>query len=239
LNLLALETSTEWCSVALWLDGQVLAREILAGQSHSERLLPMVDGLLDDGGIGVEALQAIAFGCGPGSFTGLRIACGVAQGLAFPRELPVVGVSTLLAIAEASAGAHVVSCLDARIGEVYCAVYQREQGEWRCAHEPLLCKPDEVPLVEGEGWIGVGSGFAVHGDALATRFNGRLGAVRSDLHPSAREIALLGARMHAQGLAVRPEEARPLYLRDRVALTVAERERLRAARSKDVPGGRA
>ncbi|HTT37933.1 MAG TPA: tRNA (adenosine(37)-N6)-threonylcarbamoyltransferase complex dimerization subunit type 1 TsaB [Burkholderiales bacterium] len=239
MNLLALETSTEWCSAALWLDGQVHAREILAGQSHSERLLPMVDGLLDEAGIGFEALQAIAFGCGPGSFTGLRIACGVAQGLAFPRELPVVGVSTLLAMAEASAGARVVSCLDARIGEVYCAVYRREQGEWRCAHEPVLCKPDEVPPVEGEGWIGVGSGFAAHGEVLAARFDGRLDAIRSDLHPSAREIAVVGAQMHAQGLAVRPEEARPLYLRDRVALTVAERERLRAARNQNASGGRA
>ena len=169
LNLLALETSSEWCSVALWLNGQILSREVLAGQSHSERLLPMVEESLAEAEIGLGALEVIAFGSGPGSFTGLRIACGVAQGLAFARDLPVVGVTTLLALAEATDGVQVVSCLDARMGEAYCAAYRREQGAWCCVHEPILCAPAEAPLVDGEGWIGAGNGFAVHGDILSAR----------------------------------------------------------------------
>jgi tRNA threonylcarbamoyladenosine biosynthesis protein TsaB len=234
-KLLALETSSEWCSAALWLDGQVLTREVLAGQTHSEQLLPMVEGLLGEAGLSLGALHAIAFGSGPGSFTGLRIACGVAQGLAFAVALPVVPVTSLLALAEASGADRVISCLDARMSEIYFAAYRRESGEWRCVHQPALCRPGAAPLVEGDGWIGVGSGFAAHGAALASRYQGRLLAHQPDLHPSAREIAVLGARRYALGLAVPPEEAAPLYLRDRVALTVDERESLRRAAAAGTP----
>jgi tRNA threonylcarbamoyladenosine biosynthesis protein TsaB len=233
-KLLALETSSEWCSAALWLDGQVLSREVLAGQTHSEQLLPMVEELLGEAGVSLAALDAIAFGSGPGSFTGLRIACGVAQGLAFAAGLPVVTVTSLLALAEASNADRVISCLDARMGELYFAAYRRESEEWRCVHEPALCQPGAAPVVEGDGWTGVGSGFAVHGAVLAARYQGRLLAQRPDVHPNARDIAVLAARRYALGLALPPEQAVPLYLRDRVALTVDERESLR--RAADVAG---
>ena len=228
-KLLALETSSEWCSVALFSGGQILAREVLAGQTHSELLLPMVEGLLAEAGLSLASLDAVAFGSGPGSFTGLRIACGVAQGLAYAAGLPVVAVSSLLALAQASGAERVISCLDARMGEIYCAAYRRDAHDWQCEQEPVLCRPEAAPLLEGGGWVGAGSAFAAHGETLAARYRSDLVEQRPDLHPSAREVAVLGARQYALGMSVPPEEARPLYLRDRVALTVEERERLRAA----------
>ncbi|MEO8143701.1 MAG: tRNA (adenosine(37)-N6)-threonylcarbamoyltransferase complex dimerization subunit type 1 TsaB [Betaproteobacteria bacterium] len=119
----AFETSTEWCSVAVWTDGEINGIEERAGHTHSERVLPMLDRLVAAAGISIAQLDAVAFGAGPGSFTGLRIACGVAQGLAFARGLPVIGVSTLEALAEESGAARVVAYLDARMHEVCTHTY--------------------------------------------------------------------------------------------------------------------
>ena len=142
MKILALDTSTEYCSVALWRDGDVDAREALAGRRHSELLLPMVDALLERHGLRLKGLDGIAFGEGPGSFTGLRIGCGVTQGLAFGAGLPVVGVSTLLALAEAARSRRAVCCLDARMGEVYHAAYARSDAGWEAVHVPSLCAPE-------------------------------------------------------------------------------------------------
>jgi tRNA threonylcarbamoyladenosine biosynthesis protein TsaB len=223
LNILALETSSAWCSVALWRDGALLDLEEHAGQTHSERLLPMVDTLLAQAGLTVRALDAIAFGEGPGSFTGLRIACGVAQGLAAGAGIITVGVGTLLAIAEASGGNAVLAALDARMGEVYCAAYQRDSSGWNVVHPPLLCTPDAAPPLPEGNWLGAGSAFAAHPHALATRYAGRIIEVQPELRPQARAIAVLGAALALTGHGRAPEDAHPLYLRDRVALTVAER----------------
>lgn len=200
----------------------------------------MIDALLGEAGAALGSFDAIAFGAGPGSFTGLRIACGVAQGLAFAAGLPVADVSTLLAVALASGAERVVSCLDARMGEVYYAAFELgdqsvEGRQWRVVHPPQLCAPAGAPPVDGEGWVGAGSGFAVHGPALLERYGGRLSAVRPELHPHAREIAALGAERVRAGLALPAEEAHPLYLRDRVALTVDERRALKAAQGAHAP----
>jgi tRNA threonylcarbamoyladenosine biosynthesis protein TsaB len=130
----ALDASTEWCSVALWRDGEIAGVERRAGNRHSELALPMLQALLEKFQVIPEQLDAVAFGAGPGSFTGLRIACGIAQGLAFPRGLPVLGVSTLEALAEESGATRVLACIDARMREVYYAALQREdrrEGRWR------------------------------------------------------------------------------------------------------------
>lgn len=234
MNILALETSSEWCSAALWLDGRVLAREELAGQRHSELILSMIDTLLREAGVALAACDAIAFGAGPGSFTGLRIACGVAQGLGFAAGLPLVGVSTLLALAQASGAERVLSCLDARMGEIYCAAFERRGGQWCTTHSPRLCAPAAAPLLEGKGWIGAGSGFAACSNALQERYASHLEMVRPDLHPDARDIASLGVDMVRAGLALPAEQAHPVYLRDRVALTVDERQAIKAAKSAKV-----
>ena len=235
LNILSLETSSQWCSAAVWLDGTVLAREELAGQRHSELILPMIDGLLREAEVGLAAFDAIAFGAGPGSFTGLRIACGVAQGFAFAAGVPVAGVSTLLAVAHASGAERVVTCLDARMGELYFGAFQRGAGsgsdrQWAIVHPPQLCAVAAAPELDAGGWVGAGSGFAAHGAVLAQRYAGRLTETRAELHPHAQDIAALAADMVRLGLTVAAEEARPVYLRDRVALTLEERGARKASR---------
>ena len=221
-KLLALDTSTEHCSAALWLDGTIVAEGVHAGQRHSELLLPMIDRLLADAGLTLHALDAIAFGEGPGSFTGLRIACGVAQGLAFGADLPVVGIGTLIALAEASAATESACCLDARMKEVYFAAYRRTGGVWQTVCAPGLYSPERLPTLPQGQWIGCGNGFAVYPEALAGSLGDRLHAVSAVSVPHAREIATLAALEVAQGRVLPAEEALPLYIRDKVALTIEE-----------------
>lgn len=223
MKLLALDTSTELCSVALRLDGDVLVREELAGQRHSELLLPMVHELLAEAGLDLKALDGIAFGEGPGSFTGLRIGCGVAQGLAFGAGLPVAGVCTLLALAEASGASRVIACLDARMGEVYHGVYEKIDSEWQTLIAPGLSSPQQMPAVAGENWTGCGNGFAAHGEILRSRYGGQLVDVMPAVLPHAAQIAVLGAAQFKRGLGMDAAEAAPLYIRNKVALKTSER----------------
>ena len=224
MRVLALETSTEYCSVAFWQDGEVVERCEAVGQKHSERLMPMIDELLQATGHKLQALDGIAFGMGPGSFTGVRIACGVTQGLALGANLPVVGVCTLEALGEASGHDRVIAVLDARMGEIYHAAYEKRGDEWIAASEPCLCKPEDAPAVTGEGWFAAGSGFAVNGTALEVRYAGQLSGIDGTVVPQAAAIAALGARRLVRGEGVDAALALPLYLRDKVALTTAERD---------------
>ena len=223
LKILALDASTAYCSVALLRDGEVDARDVLAGQRHSELLLPMADELLKRHGLAVKDLDGIAFGQGPGSFTGLRIACGVAQGLAFGAGLGVVGVGTLAAITQASGADRAVCCLDARMGEIYHAAYTGTGAGWEPVHAPSLCAPADAPVLPAGSWTGCGSGFAAHGAVLQRRYAGHLSAIMADVFPHARDIVRLAAREFDAGRAVAPELAAPVYIRDKVALKTAER----------------
>lgn len=229
LNILALDTSSEHCSVALWLDGEVRDLERFAGQRHTEMVLPMMDELLAQAGLELPRLSGIAYGAGPGSFTGLRIACGLAQGLALGAGLRVIGVSTLEALAEACAAPRVIACLDARIGEIYHAAYERdaargrEKGAWRVVSAPRLCRPEDAPEVPSVGWWGCGSGFDAYPQALGKRYGACLAQVLPGRHPRAREMAALAAPRFAAGEGQDPAEAAPLYLRDKVALKEGER----------------
>jgi tRNA threonylcarbamoyladenosine biosynthesis protein TsaB len=223
MKLLAFDTSTEYLSLCLWQDGAVLSRDLLAGQKHSQLILPMLGEMLTEAGLKLPELNCIAFGAGPGSFTGLRIGCGVAQGLAYGANLPVVGVSTLLALAVQADADRVIACLDARMGEVYHAAYTRAGTEWMAAREPGLYRPGEVPAVEGEGWHGIGSGWATYGDLLNGCYAGQIGQQNGAAFPHARDIATLAAKEFAQGHARPAAEAAPIYIRNKVALTMAER----------------
>jgi tRNA threonylcarbamoyladenosine biosynthesis protein TsaB len=223
MKILAFDTSTEYLSLALWRDGEVLAREQLAGQTHSSLILPFLREMLDEAGLALTDFDGIAFGAGPGSFTGLRIGCGVAQGLAFGAGLPVLGVSTLLALAAASGHDKVIACLDARMGEVYHAAYVRQKGGWLAVHAPGLYRPQEVPAVEGDAWCGIGSGWAAHGEALADRYSGRIARIEAAAFPHARDIAALAAPSFAQGLGKLAHDAAPVYIRNKVALKMSER----------------
>jgi tRNA threonylcarbamoyladenosine biosynthesis protein TsaB len=214
----ALETSTEWCSVALSLDGEIVAAERRAGHRHSELALPMLQGLLEKTELNTEMLDAIAFGAGPGSFTGLRIACGLAQGLALPRSLPVIGIPTLEALAEECGAERVVACLDARMREVYYAAFERQDSGWRVTVPAQCVAPGEAMAPPGDGWIGCGSGFA----AFPAFLQNRLSSVKPEIHPTAIAVARLAAPRLAAGEGVDAAAAAPLYIRDKVALTAQE-----------------
>jgi tRNA threonylcarbamoyladenosine biosynthesis protein TsaB len=223
MKLLVLDTSTEWCSAALWLDGRIEARRVLAGQRHSSLLLPMVDALLRAAKLRLAQLDGIAYGAGPGSFTGLRIACAVTQGLAFGAGLPVAGISTLESIAGQAGADRVLTVLDARMAEVYWAAYRRDGEDWRAVVEPQLALPGSVRCPPDEVWVGAGNGFAVLGETLRPRLAATLARIDDTLMPDAAAMAPLAARAFARGRAVDAALAAPLYLRDKVALTVSER----------------
>ena len=216
----AFETSTEWCSVALWLDGEIAGIEERAGNRHGERVLPMLERLAAEAGITIAALDAVAFGAGPGSFTGLRIACGVAQGIAFARDLPVLGISTLMAMAEESGAARVIACLDARMHEVYYSALERDAAQagarWREVQPAQCVAPAAVLVPGGDGWTGCGNGFDVYGPL-------GLSIVIPDIHPTAIAIARLAAPRLAAGEGVDAALAVPVYVRDKVAFTTEER----------------
>jgi tRNA threonylcarbamoyladenosine biosynthesis protein TsaB len=223
LKILALDTSTEYCSAALRIDNGTHTREARAGQRHSELVLGMIDELLTERGVRVRDLDGIAFGEGPGSFTGLRIACGVVQGLAFGADVPVVGIGTLLAMAEGSGAERVVCCVDARVHEIYHAAYERAGGAWQAIREPSICAPGAAPGLPGEGWLACGSGFSAYAEVLAKRYAGRLSRIDLALYPHARDIAALAVPAFEEGRAVRADAAAPVYLRDKVALRIDER----------------
>jgi tRNA threonylcarbamoyladenosine biosynthesis protein TsaB len=209
--------------VALLRNGVATTREERAGQCHSELLLPMVDSVLKEFGLSAKDLDGIAFGTGPGSFTGLRIACGVAQGIALGAALKLAPICTLMALAEGSGQRRVLSCLDARMGELYLAAYQRETDSWREVIAPMLCKPERAPMLPDADWYGVGSGFLAYGEQLRVRYGSLLAGSDAQLIPHAREIAKLAVPVFVLGQSVLPEDAAPLYVRNKVALKTAER----------------
>jgi len=211
----AFETSSEWCSVALFAGGEIASAEVRAGHRHSELALPMMDQLLSDRRLKPRDLDAVAFGAGPGAFTGLRIACGLAQGLAVARNLPVIGISSLEAIAQESGADRVVACIDARMREVYYSALEFKAGRWREAVVAQCVTPQALELPAGEGWIGCGSGFAVYGNLGMKR-------VLPEVHPTAMALAQLAAPRLRAGEGVDAAQATPIYVRDKVAFTKEE-----------------
>ncbi len=221
-KILALETSTDFCSVSL-LDGEdIHSQGENAGQRHSELLLPMVDEVLRGAGVSLPDLDAIAFGAGPGSFTGLRIACGVAQGLAFSVDGRCIPVGSLEALAQASGGSSVVICTDARMGQVYHAAFVRDGPGWREVLAPSLCSPDDLPELPKAAWLGCGSGFDRYPQIMTGAYRNEVKQVITGMLPNAREVAMLGAQYLAAGRSVASAEAAPIYVRNKVALTMKE-----------------
>ncbi|PXW90801.1 tRNA threonylcarbamoyladenosine biosynthesis protein TsaB [Nitrosomonas sp. Nm84] len=224
MKILALETSTEYCSVALYLDGKILNKEILAERRHSEILLPMIQEILAEAELTLRQIDGIAFGAGPGSFTGLRIACGVAQGLAYAVTLPVVGISTLEAVAQKTGEQKVIVALDARMGEIYHAAYQQLTSHtWKIISPPILCSPQQSPSIVGNEWNGCGSGFEVYSKELTLIYNNNLQKIHYGFHPQAGEIAQLALPKFTDGSNTDPANAAPIYIRNKVALKESER----------------
>ncbi len=225
--LLAIETATEACSVALAIDGAVRERFELAPRRHAELALPWIDALLAEAGVARRSIDAIAVGRGPGAFTGVRLAVALAQGLALGLDRPLLPVSSLAALAlgaRAQPGERVLAAVDARMGEIYLGACRvGEDGLPQALMDEALCAPAQPVLPEGGDWIGIGTGFAAVDGALASALDGRLRRVQPEAWPHAAEVARLGLAAHARGQSVAPESVEPAYLRDKVAETIAER----------------
>lgn len=183
----------------------------------------MLQQVLAEAEVALTQLDGIAFGAGPGSFTGLRIACGVTQGLAFGADLPVTGICTLEALAQQAGDNNVITAIDARMSEIYHAAYTKAGDGWKMVSEPVLCLPEHAPLVPGDSWTGCGSGFSMYTEVLHTRYEASLSHIIGNLRPHARDMARLAMPIFAKGLGIDPADAVPLYIRNKVALKEKER----------------
>jgi tRNA threonylcarbamoyladenosine biosynthesis protein TsaB len=227
MKLLAIDSTTQRRSVALLLGSAVHERVADGSPQDADMLLPLVRELLSATNCSLRDLDAIAFGAGPGAFTGIRIACGVAQGLALGSSLPVVPVSSLLALAAARTADRVVAALDARMDEIYHAAYEREGEGWRCVCPPSVCSAAQAPQLDGDGWFGAGSGFRAYERELRARYGQALSGFDAAAEPTAAQIARLAALAYARGESVPAHLALPVYVRDKVALTSTEQAALR------------
>lgn len=228
MKLLAVETATEACSAALLIDGNSIERFEVAPQKHTSLILPMIASLLAEAGIQQTDLDGLAFGCGPGSFTGVRIATGIIQGIAFGLDLPVVPVSTLAALSQDFFNRQtdidvVFSALDARLGEIFWGAYQRNADGYAQSLIEESVTPALNALFPDVTGVGIGSGWAVYATELLLQSNGKVKFYEAEHWPHAKTIAQLAAYGFTQGLAVPAEQAMPVYLRNKVAKTEAER----------------
>ena len=211
MNLLAIETSTEACSVALIHGDEVIARSEIAPRRHAELVLPMADALLAEAGLGRHALDVIAVGRGPGAFTGVRLGISLAQVMALALEAPEDDDASILAV------------IDARMGEIYAASYRRDDlGGLIELDEERVCTPESLVLSPSGAWHVVGTGWTTYADILRPHLTGTLRSAEGARYPQARHVAELAAREFAAGHAHAPEQALPVYLRDKVALTLVE-----------------
>ena len=227
MKLLAVETSTEACSAALFIDGKVSERYELAPKEHTKLILPMIASLMAEAGLKPQQLDALAFSRGPGSFTGVRISTGVIQGIALGADLPVVPVSTLAAIAQDFFDSNddnvAYVAMDARMSEIFWGVYRRDaQGYAELIGDEAVTPAEQIECPELTG-VGIGSGWGVYPQELMTRLTGLVSRYQADRLPRAGAIARLGARGFEQGMAVAVEQAMPVYLRDKVAKKESER----------------
>lgn len=221
-KILAIDTATENCSVALLANDQVISRSAVAPRDHTKKVLPMVDEVLKEAGLTLQELDALAFGRGPGSFTGVRIGIGIAQGLAFGADLPMIGVSTLAAMAQGSHRLHGVTnvavAIDARMSEVYWARYSRQDnGEWVGIDEECVIPParlTEEAQADDKMWTTAGTGWDAYQEVLADLpFNLTNGEV---LYPDSQDIVILAEQEFKKGNTVPVEDSSPVYLRDNV-----------------------
>jgi tRNA threonylcarbamoyladenosine biosynthesis protein TsaB len=225
-RVLALDAATEACSVALLVDGDVIARTIESGKSSALKILSMVEEVMAEGQVSLSMLDGVAASIGPGAFTGVRISVAVAQGLSFGASLPVVPVTTLQALAmlvlEGGEGC-ALACLDARMGEVYWGSFKADAARGVAEiSAPAVGSPGSVALSPGGRYVGIGRGFSAY-PILSAIPGVEIGLAESLALPNAREIAQLGVLALASGGGLDPADLEPLYLRDKVALTEAER----------------
>ncbi len=234
MKLLAFETATEACSVALYVDGQVLERFEVAPRRHAELSLPWAEQLLAEAGIRRNQLDGIALSRGPGAFTGVRLAIAIAQGIALALDRPLLPVSTLqtLAMRAPHSAPQVLASIDARMGEIYAASFMRDAGgELRLQGSEVVIAPEAFELPAGDSqWAGVGTGFSAVDGVLAARFQSRLASLDAQALPCAADVLKIAVPAMLRGEGIAPELVQPAYLRDNVALTLIEQQALRASK---------
>lgn len=226
MKLLALDTATEACSAALHVDGRVLARERVAGRSHTALLLPMLRELLAEAGLGFAQLDGYVGGVGPGSFAGVRIGVGVIKGLALAHERPVVAVSSLAMLAQQAidrGAVQVLAAIDARLDEIYFAAYRRDaRGLAQRIGEEVVLPPQEASCVAGDDWYAVGSAWGRYGETLQTALTIVPRSIDAAALPRAADALALALPRFAAGDTISAAALVPQYLRNKVALTLAE-----------------
>ena len=240
MRLLAFETATEACSVAVLVDGEVIERFEIAPRRHTQLALPWAEALLAEAGIAKSQLDAIAVGRGPGAFTGVRLAIALAQGIALALDRPLLPVSTLAALAAGlplpragegrGEGERILAAIDARMGEIYVASFARDGADVVATSGEVVVAPADYRLPDGTGWHGVGTGFDAAESTLTARLQPQLASVDALALPHAADVARLGALAFARGEAIAPERVEPAYLRNNVALTLVEQQALRDSR---------
>lgn len=229
MKLLAIETSTEACSVAVYVDGELRERHELAPRRHTQLVLPWAEQLLAEAGLRKSQLDAIAVGRGPGAFTGVRLAIALAQGLALALDRPLLPISTLAVLAMQGQGERILAAIDARMGEVYLGGFRRDaDGLVSADGAEAIVPPAQAPLPDSIV-AGVGTGYGAEGGVLVARLGDRLQGFDAGALPRAADLARLAARAFTRGEAMAPDDVEPAYLRDKVALTLAEQ-------GKPVPG---
>jgi tRNA threonylcarbamoyladenosine biosynthesis protein TsaB len=222
MKILAIDTSSEACSAALLIDGDVNQHFEVAPREHSKLILPMIESLLNEAGITLRQLDSLAFGRGPGSFTGIRVATGVIQGIALGAGLPVVPVSTLAAMAQGRHREHgdtkILTALDARMDEVYWCQYRiSEQGLAEAMTDEVVCAPGQVSIPLDQQWVAIGSGWNTYSEQLIPLLDKHVELIEPDRYPQSHDIAVLAVEGFEKGEAVPAEQALPVYLRDQVA----------------------
>lgn len=226
MNLLALDTSSENCSAAITINGVMYQQQQMTQRGHSTLILGMLDQLFKQADASITDIHALAFGRGPGSFTGVRIGVGVAQGIAFARQLPVIPVSTLAAVAQEAydltGHPNIAVAMDARMDEIYAASYQVQEGFVRLSGEEQVCPAEQFLPSNTAMWFGAGTGWEVYAQALQTNFSGQLIDQKPDMYPQAATILKLAEQLYAQGEFVSADKALPVYLRNDVAKKKAQ-----------------
>ncbi len=230
MKLLALDTATEACSAAIWIDGSVHAHFEIVGREHTQRLISIVAGVLAEAGLRYSELDGLICGVGPGSFAGVRIGVAFAKGVALAHELPVVGLSSLALLAQAADGERVLAAIDARMGEVYWQAFGRDAaGLMQPLAEAVVCAPTAVPVpASSASWLAVGSGWGTYQAELRACVAGEIAAVNALALPQAAAAFALALPWFQRGQAASADALQPIYLRNRVALTLIEQKQLRA-----------
>lgn len=219
MKLLAIDTATEACSAAILFDNEIAFRYQFAPRRHAELILPMIDELLAEAGVRLGDMDALAFGRGPGAFTGVRIAAGVIQGLAYAADLPAIPVSTLAALAQGVETEHqqIISAIDARMGEIYWCIYERDSdGHIVASRDEVVSKPEAMTITDDISYFGTGSGWQTYPSVLTDIVRDQLTGFTGERYPDARDILTLARIEYEYGKTVTADQALPVYLRNKV-----------------------